>query len=334
MSKIVARADIGSLSHNETHSHRYPWPVIEIEPPNDEEIREIVERVRAHQHVVAQAYPAIAATFDEEALVHGLRGADNRVVVARQHGQVIGHLYGAIVPEDESVAAWVAPGGASFANVDALASLYVACADRWRSSGVLVHHAWAVPGNDIAAWLRLGFGLELQRGAMTINRFPAGGALPPYVLRAGTAADTGAAEALDRRQDDEATAGPLYLARRDERRRRADWSEALSDPETKYVLVECAGDAVAHGLAFPVPERLGSFSHSMHISGVYVAPDHRRAGLARAIVDRLLNDAAAKGFAHVETTWRVSDLAAERYWRNYGFTPTYVLLTRRIATAT
>jgi ribosomal protein S18 acetylase RimI-like enzyme len=150
------------------------------------------------------------------------------------------------------------------------------------------------------------------------------------LLRRGTIADLAIALELDDHLRLAQEEGPSYAFGLANTGQRDDWIETLEDPEVDYVIVEANGEPVAQCATFEVPERLGSFARSVHLSAVSVVEAHRQKGVARAMVDQLLIEARQAGYEYVETNWRVTNRRAARYWMNYGFTPTYVRLHRHV----
>ena len=153
-----------------------------------------------------------------------------------------------------------------------------------------------------------------------------------YCVRRGAARDLASAVELDAALDDSQRLGPSFFAEA-RSSSRDELAETLADPEAHHYLVERGGAAVAQCITFPLPARRGSFDMSLHLSAVAVRPDDRGRGVATAMIDTALAHAAAAGFTHVETNWRVTNRRAQRFWRTYGFAPTYVRLHRTIGTS-
>ncbi|MBO4979874.1 MAG: ribosomal protein S18-alanine N-acetyltransferase [Clostridia bacterium] len=96
------------------------------------------------------------------------------------------------------------------------------------------------------------------------------------------------------------------------------WSEAalahlLKEPHFGVVAVE-EGRALAYaGLSVALDEG--------EITNVATHPQHRRLGLARAVLTALLSEAKARGLCRITLEVRVSNTAARELYASLGFTP-------------
>jgi ribosomal protein S18 acetylase RimI-like enzyme len=59
--------------------------------------------------------------------------------------------------------------------------------------------------------------------------------------------------------------------------------------------------------------------HKGHIVGVYVAPGWRRTGLARALLDRLIQEARTSGLVLLTLTVATGNVSAQRIYESAGF---------------
>jgi ribosomal protein S18 acetylase RimI-like enzyme len=266
--------------------------------------------------------------FDEAVLTQGLLEQRDHVLVARHGEQIAGHLRATLLASDAfGSSAWVGPESLSYDSAFTLEALYSAQSEQWLARGAQEHYVWSA-FDEISPWLDLGFALAHQRGAMNLNgvtkaEWPRG-----YAPRRGTLVDLDAALLLDRELDFAQQAAPSFLDPRGDARN--EWVETLEDPETHYAIVERDGEPVAHCVWFPLEERVGSFARCVHLSAVSVLAEHRRLGVARAMIDHALLAARNEGFDYVETNWRVSNRRAAHYWESYGFRKTFTRLRRVI----
>ena len=97
-----------------------------------------------------------------------------------------------------------------------------------------------------------------------------------------------------------------------------------------HYIVDFDGQPVAQCATFPLPDRVGSFDGTLHLSAVTVREDHRSRGVGRAMVISALLDGRNDGFHFIETNWRITNRSAATYWQNFGFVPTYLRLHRAI----
>lgn len=98
----------------------------------------------------------------------------------------------------------------------------------------------------------------------------------------------------------------------------------VMDRATSVLLVAEARGAIAGFVAASVeqnqPDRLPE-RHAT-IGYIYVLPEHRRGGVARALTERLRQWASRQeGVQHLEMTVLARDTAATAFWQSVGFTP-------------
>ena len=306
--------------------------MIVIESLRTETVDDVVARVVAHQRAVAQQHPFINSAVDDAFLVDALLSAAPDVFVASRDGHVVGHLRGTTLDSEVfGRSVWINPEGLSYDDDRVLEELYVAMANRCLADHATRHYVWVPDTTDeILPWLRLGFAFMHLRGSrrlddLNVQMLPTG-----YSIRRGSIADLQIAMVLDDHLRAAQELGPSYALGLDDSSQRDDWVETLEDPTVYYVVVEVDGAPVAQCATFPLPERVGTFPHSIHLSAVTVREGHRRLGLARAMVDAVLANARDRGYTYAETNWRVTNRNASRYWMNYGFTPTYIRLHRNV----
>ncbi len=305
--------------------------MVSVEPLGPAHLDEIVARVVREQRRVNERHPLIDARVDARQLADSLRSSAPDTVVALRDGRVVGHLRGTLLASDVyGHGAWMNPEGLSYDDATVLEDLYVALANRWLAVGADRHYVWVPRDESVAPWLLLGFAYMHQRGTRVLAAVDPVALPTGYHLRRGGIDDLEIALALDEHLREFQETGPSYAFGLANTGQREDWIETLEDPEVTYVIVERDGVPVAQCSTFPVPERVGSFARTIHLSAVVVRHEHRRLGVARAMVDAVLHDARRDGFVYAETNWRVTNRRAERYWMTYGFTPTYVRLHRHV----
>jgi ribosomal protein S18 acetylase RimI-like enzyme len=296
------------------------------------DLDEVVARVRARLVNDARRNRLLSPTFSETNFAEALQSAIDQIWVVEKDGEVVGHLYGALIDSPEyGHGAWIGPDGVSFDSDDVLADLYAEAGSNWIKNGALEHYAWVFDqAKDTAPWYELGFARMHVRGVLALDGQRRPSFAPGYQLRRGRIDDLPLAIELDRVLDDAQREGPSFSLFLDHASRPEELLEALEDDEVHHYVVECAGQGVAQCLTFPLEARRGSFDKTLHVSAVTVRPEHEHRGVAQALIDHALNDALEAGFTHVETNWRVTNHRAAKFWLRYGFRPTYVRLHRTI----
>jgi ribosomal protein S18 acetylase RimI-like enzyme len=303
-----------------------------VRPLEPRDVDEVVARVRARLVNDARRNRLVSPTFSEKHFANALRHASDQTWVAEVDGEVVGHLYGALLESREyGHGAWIGPDGVSFNSDDGLADLYAEAGSSWIKKGALEHYAWVFDqAQDTAPWYELGFARMHVRGVLALDGRRRPTFAPGYQLRRGGIDDLPLAIELDRVLDDAQREGPSFSLFLDHASRPEELLEALEDDEVHYYVVEYMGQGVAQCLTFPLEARRGSFDKTLHVSAVTVRPEHEHRGVAHALIDHALVDALKAGFTHVETNWRVTNRRAASFWLRYGFRPTYVRLHRTI----
>lgn len=302
--------------------------MLHIEPLSAATVDAVVARIVTNQVAVNQRHPLICANVDAKQLREALMSHTAAVAVARDGDDVLGHLRGTVVGSDpDGSSVWVGPDSVSFNEAVTVEELYSVQAANWLEQGASRQFVWT-PYDDCAPWLDLGFAYVHQRGAIKLNNRTLAAMPAGYHARIATRDDLLVALELDAIMDDEQRASPSFLVTHSDAR--AEWSETLDDPQTVHLIVECAGEPVAQCVWFPLDARVGTFDRTVHLSAVTVRGEHRRHGVARAMVDQILELAYREGYDYAETNWRVSNRRAAHYWASFGFTATYTRLQRTI----
>lgn len=307
--------------------------MLEVRQLQPEDIGEVVARIERRLIEDAAARDGINPVISRHELADTLRSAATITSTARREGRVVGHLFGALLESAaDGPAVWTGPDGVSFDDGEVLDDLLAHAATTWIRAGATGHFVWVL--DDVSAtapWYQRGYERVHVRGVLALSERHR--ALPDgYRLRRGTLDDLDVALVLDDELDRAEGEHPRSAVELATSIQRAEWTETLSDPETCHYIVEVIGRPVAQCVTFPQPEQRGSFERTIHLSGVVVVDEHRRLGVATAMIDAALNDAMALGYQYGETAWRATNRTAARYWTRYGFTSTYARLHRTIET--
>jgi ribosomal protein S18 acetylase RimI-like enzyme len=295
------------------------------------DIDDVVARIAQRLSDDATIKTLVNPAFSFNLLHQALSSATSSTWIAVRDGQIVGHLYGALLQSPTyGRSIWIGPDGASYDDGDVLSSLYARAGQEWTDLEANEHYVWTLDDpSTTSSWFDLGFSKMHSRGVMELlerRRVLNEG----YTLRYGTFEDLDLAIYLDDELERAQSEGPSFLYGLSKVSQRDEWIETLSDPETRHLIVEYGGQGVAQCVTFPSPPQRSSFDGTIHLSAVVVTGEHRRRGIATAMIDAALNDAGERGFDHVETNWRITNRQAVRYWTAYGFEATYVRLHRSI----
>jgi len=306
-----------------------------VRPSQRRDVDSIVERVQQRLAKDAQVNPLLNPSFSIDVLSDALSYALGQTWVATKGDEIVGHLYGALLASTEyDNGAWIGPDGVSFDDSDVLADLYAEAATTWIDQDAVEHYVWVLDTpEDTSPWYELGFARMNLRGVLALDALRHHTLAPGYVIRRGGPGDLDVAIELDRVLDEAQQRGPSFSLFVDHLSRPEELLEALEDDEVHHYVVDYVGESVAQCLTFPLETRRGSFDKSLHVSAVAVRPEHEHRGVATALIDHALNHALEAGFHYAEVNWRVTNRRAGKFWRRYGFSPTYVRLHRTIGTS-
>jgi len=306
--------------------------VLNLESLSEATLDDVVLRVEQKQARLHANNPLICAQVDADLVSSALWSVRDDVLVARRGDVVVGHLRGITLENDIfGRTVWINPEGLSYDDADVLEALYVELGTRWLNDNVTRHVVW-VPDDprEEEAWRELAFARWHRRGVLDLSTTKATPVPEGYRLRRGSFADIDTAIDLDSEINRAEARGPSFVRQDQSTSPSDEWEEILTDPDVEYRVVEYDGVAVAQCASFGLPQRIGSFPATIHVSAVSVREPHRRRGVATSMVLDALASAREQGFTHGETNWRVTNRVASRYWPNFGFTPTYVRLQRSV----
>lgn len=89
--------------------------------------------------------------------------------------------------------------------------------------------------------------------------------------------------------------------------------------DTAIVVVAQAGDGTLVGYATGHPTyETGHAEHGLYVGDLYVAPAHRRQGIARAMLAALARAGHAQGARHLWLTAKEGNAAAHAFYRRLG----------------
>lgn len=208
-------------------------------------------------------------------------------------------------------------------EAEAIRGEYAARADEWPS----LHFAIVEPPTDEALdpWYRLGFA---QMHAYGMRE--SGGervSAPKVEIRLGGPDDLETALAIDRLIYEAQAASPSFSSEPlDEERRRRDWIETLAGDDVRYFVAQRDHEPVGHLTLYDDPHD----DEALHIASTAVVPASRGRGVGLALTSNALALAAEEGRPRVWTNWRVTNLAASRFWPARGFRLARLRLARRL----
>jgi GNAT superfamily N-acetyltransferase len=98
----------------------------------------------------------------------------------------------------------------------------------------------------------------------------------------------------------------------------AFWGRTFEDADHCWRIVECARQPVGFGLVYLLPR---SRPAAAFLHWAYLAPDKRRHGVGRQLVEDLITWARGRGACHVELQFIEGNEIARQFWTGVGFLP-------------
>jgi ribosomal protein S18 acetylase RimI-like enzyme len=255
-------------------------------------------------------------------------------------GRLVGYLIGA--PREDS--AWganvfIEAAGHAVEQAEDARDLYALAATGWVEQGRPRHYA-VVPSTDAAlvdAWFRLGFG---QQQALAVLQVPTEieVRVPDSLeIREPREEDIEALLPLDFALPAHQRASPVFSPRPlpTPVEVRAEWRSTIAGNEEQVLIgwVDsrpvacwsiCAAERSNDHRGLPCPERAAFLAFAVTL------PETRGTGVGVALTDASMALAAEGGYKAMVTDWRVTNLAASRFWPRRGFRTAFVRLYRSI----
>jgi ribosomal protein S18 acetylase RimI-like enzyme len=305
--------------------------MVEIRVLLSSDANDVVTRIADQLSNDAAYHPLVNGFVDRDVLYETILRAHNATWVALEEGELVGHLYGAVLSDPTHPrAAWTGPDGVSFDTELALSLLVEQANASWRSAGAARHYVWVLAEESrLDFWRALGYAALSVRGVMRLADREPRPVPDGFTLRDATLEDMERILDLDG-VIDVAQGDTKRQGRKDRDETRKEITSLLDDPEVRHFVVDSAQGVVAQAITFLLPSRRGSFEHTLYLSEVAVDPMVQGRGVASAMIDAILERARGDGFRYAEAQWRATNPQADSFWRAYGLVPTYVRLERTL----
>jgi GNAT superfamily N-acetyltransferase len=252
--------------------------------------------------------------------------------VSLRDGEIDGYLIGKRQQDPIGPHVRIDLAGSASREPERMRDLYAEAARTWVDAGLTRHFAF-VPAIDdlVAPWHRLSFGTSAALAA----RAAGGQAIPAgdVTVRLSGPDDLRAAAGLDRLLYQHLAMSPSFsgMPVEDLDWFIADWRTTWDDPRFTHFLAERAGRPVGHALLFRRPAGdLRVPEASIDLAGAATLPEVRGSGVGVALTAYAIEWARANGYRTIITDWRMTNLAASRFWPARGFRPTFYRLYRSI----
>jgi ribosomal protein S18 acetylase RimI-like enzyme len=204
-----------------------------------------------------------------------------------------------------------------------LRDLYALAAAPWVADGHRAHYVEVPAGREqvLATWFDLSFGRQQVHASRAIGADHT----PDPRVRLGGPGDIEAAVALGNIVWSHQQGPPVWsgLPDRSPETLRADWTDALADPDLTYFLFEEDGEALGYVALWRDDEETVDL-----VAGTRTGARGR--GVCTALTETALAWAGRRGFRTCTIDWRSTNLLASRFWPRRGFTPVRFRLHRLV----
>jgi GNAT superfamily N-acetyltransferase len=254
------------------------------------------------------------------------RSDDVSGAVALRGGRVAGYLLGrAAMSRQWGRHVFVDRAGHAAEDAELVRDLFTSAATRWWDAGVRRFFA-VVPSlpERLDPWTRLGFAQMHQDAARETADGPA--SVEGIDVRRGGVEDVDLALRVDALIGATQERSPSFAPHVPHTR--SDWVETLAEPEVAYFVAERDGRPLGHSTLYPADPGFATPADAVFVASTATVPEARGTGAGLALVANALAWARAEGYGTIWTNWRVTNLAASRFWPARGFRPTYTRLVR------
>jgi GNAT superfamily N-acetyltransferase len=291
-------------------------------------------RVLAERHARHRAVEPLLPAVDDfrtqvarELAADGASGA-----VSLRSGEIDGYVLGKRQEDPIGPHIRIDLAGSASREPERMRDLYAAAARPWVDAGLTRHFAF-VPAMEelVAPWHRLSFGTSAALAARPADRQEP--STSDVTVRLSTPADIRAAAGLDRLLYQHLETAPSFsgLKVQDLDWFVDDWRTTWDDPKFTHFIAERAGRPVGHLLLYRRPAGdLRVPEASIDLADAATLPEVRGSGVGLALTAYAIEWARASGYRTIITDWRMTNLAASRFWPARGFRPTFYRLYRSI----
>lgn len=227
--------------------------------------------------------------------------------------------------------AWIGSAGYATSDPELLRDVYAAAAGEWFRDGYRRHYV-NVPAlpDELDPWYRLGFQhMHVQTALRETRAEPA--APNGFSIREARLEDLDDMVRTDLLIFEQQRGSPsfgLVDIDADVEERRADWAEALADERFRHFVAERDGRIVGHSGLGPADPEFAIPADAIDLASTAVEPSQRGMGVGVALTLHAFGWAAAHGYPVIQTSWRMTNLLASRFWVARGFRPVYHRLHR------
>jgi GNAT superfamily N-acetyltransferase len=211
---------------------------------------------------------------------------------------------------------------------------HAGAAARWVAEGLTRHFVFAPAiAALVEPWFRLSFGAS---ATLAIRETVPGPAMRPpaigLVVRPGTPADLPAVVRLAGVLESTLLDAPSFSGFRahTDAEREAAWADTWEQQEYVHFVAELGGRVVGHTLLHHRGADLRIPPQSVDLAIAATDPEVRGAGVGVAMTEHVLAWARDQGLTAMTTDWRMTNLAASRFWPRRGFREAFLRLYRSV----
>ena len=303
--------------------------VVQFEPDHVEAAASVLERRHRRHRASAPHLPDVASYVDQ--VTTALKDASG--AVGLEGDEVVGYLLGAPGEDDVGPHVWSHLAGHAADDPLLVQDLYAVAAARWVEEGARRHFVF-VPSIEelVTPWFRLSFGASAAMAARPTANVPDWSA-PGVEVRRVERRDFPAVARLERLLFTGMLESPSFSGFHvdAEAAFEAEWQKMEGDGRYEAFLAEVDGEVVGQLFLYRRPEGdLRVPARSIDLASATTRPSARCRGVATALTWTAIAWARDHDVDTIITDWRMTNLAAARFWPARGFKESYLRLYRSI----
>lgn len=208
--------------------------------------------------------------------------------------------------------------------------LYAAAATRWVEDGFRAHYLAVLADDRTArrAVESIGFGWHTMDGLRDLARVTP---RTDVAIRRATRGDAATLGELEAGLRDHLAGSPAFV-QLGPARTLADHRKRIADQRGAVLLAEVDGRVVGHLLVGPSSDDAATIirdSGTASISGAFVRPEHRRAGVGETLLAAAVEWARQGAYERMAVDFETANVLARRFWTRF-FRPVTISLARRL----
>lgn len=316
---------------------------LEFRPITTDDIAAMAALLLDRQRLECQTYPYLNnSCLQTEYIIDRLQRlfANVRVVgigaFSKRH--LVGYLIGSIRIDTRNGRFVAIPyeGVAVRADVSAelIRYLYAQTAGLWLEHGCFCHSGIVPIGHHtyFDAFLRLSFGIEQVYAVLSLDDYEPFDNLPEASVRLATLDDKAVMGEMSGIISRHQNGAPAFIPTYPEvlTSIREGFEQSLEDEDVTVYLVEKDGRPIGFQMYEALTPSLMTPDDGTELCVAGVHQAYMGRGFGKLLMNEACRKLREKGYGHILTDWRITNLASSNFWPRCGFQPVAYRMTRYI----